>query len=496
MSELEPVLAEVQTWLAGPRRLLIGGEWVEAASGKTFATVNPATSEPLAQVAEGDAQDIDRAVRAARAAFEDGSPWRKLTPAQRGKLLWRLADLMDAHREELAQLETLDQGRSLRVSRADVPFTAEFFRYYAGWPTKLQGDTNPVSIPNRLNYTVREPVGVAGLIIPWNFPLMMAVWKLAPALAAGCTCVLKPAEQTPLSALRLGELALEAGFPPGVINIVPGYGETAGAALVAHPGVDKIAFTGSTEVGRQIVQAAAGNLKRVSLELGGKSANIVFADADLDHAARGATFAIFSNMGQACIAGSRLFVQSSVREELLGRLAERTKGLRVGPGLGLRNHLGPLVSQEQLDRVQSYIESGQAQGATVYAGGQRLAEAGTGYFLQPTIFTDVRDDMRIVQEEIFGPVVAVTSFDHIDDLVRRANASEYGLAAGIWTRDIGKAHRVAHALKAGTVWINCYDQFDPAAPFGGYKQSGWGREMGRAAIEMYTETKSIWVALD
>ncbi len=496
MLELEPILPSLETWLSQPRKMLIGGEWVDAASGKTFPAYNPATGDVLVQVAEADAEDIDRAVQAARAAFEDGSPWRRMTPAQRGKLLWRVADLMDTYREELAQLETLNNGRSIRVSRSDVPFSAEWFRYYAGWPTKLQGDTIPVSIPNRLNYTLREPVGVVGLIIPWNFPLMMAVWKLAPALAAGCAVILKPAEQTPLSALRLGEIFLEAGFPPGVVNIVPGYGETAGAALTAHPGVDKVAFTGSTEVGRKIVEAAAGNLKRVSLELGGKSPDVVFADADLDAAARGATFAIFSNMGQSCIAGSRLFVESSIREEFVERVAERTRGLRVGPGLSTKSHLGPLISQEQLTRVQSYISSGLDEGARIHVGGERIAELGNGYFLQPTIFTDVHDDMRIVQEEIFGPVVAVTTFDSMDDLVRRANGTQYGLAAGIWTRDIGKAHRLAAALKAGSVWINCYDQFDAASPFGGYKQSGWGREMGRAALDLYTETKSVWVALD
>ncbi|MFN8484166.1 MAG: aldehyde dehydrogenase family protein [Anaerolineae bacterium] len=496
MYELEPVLPGLETWLSQPRKMLIGGEWVEAASGKTFPTYNPATGEVLAQVAEADAEDIDRAVRAARAAFADGSPWRRMTPAQRGKLIWRIADLMDANREELAQLETLNNGRSIRVSRSDVPFSAEWFRYYGGWPTKLQGDTIPVSIPNRLTYTLREPVGVVGLIIPWNFPLMMAAWKLAPALAAGCTVILKPAEQTPLSALRLGELFLEAGFPPGVVNVCPGYGDTAGAALTAHPDVDKVAFTGSTEVGRKIVQASAGNLKRVSLELGGKSPDIVFADADLDAASRGAVFAIFSNMGQSCIAGSRLFVESSIREEFVERVAERARGLRVGPGLSTKVHLGPLISQEQLNRVQSYISSGVEEGASLHTGGARMAELGDGYFLQPTIFTDVHDNMRIVQEEIFGPVVVVTPFDNMDELIPRANGTQYGLAAGIWTRDIGKAHRAAAALKAGTVWINCYDQFDAAAPFGGYKQSGWGREMGRAALDLYTETKSVWVALD
>jgi len=490
--------SRVQAFLDGtPKRLLIGGQWEEAASGKTFATTNPATGEELAQVAEGDAADIDRAVKAARKAFEDG-PWATMTAADRSNLIWKLADTIEAHSEEFAQLETLDNGKPLTVSRRDdVPGTVAYFRYYAGWPTKIQGDTVPVSVPDMFNYTLRQPVGVAGQIIPWNYPLMMAAWKLAPALAAGCTVVLKPAEQTPLSAILLGQVFQEAGFPDGVVNIVPSYGETAGAALVAHPGVDKIAFTGSTEVGRQVMRNAAGNLKKVSLELGGKSPNIVFADADLDLAAEGVAFGIFYNMGQDCTAGSRIFVQEKVYDRVASFVADFGNRQKVGDGMDESTEIGPLVSDEQLARVGNYLEVGSREGARVLAGGKRLQEGdfARGNFIAPTVFADARNSMRISQEEIFGPVVSIIPFKDFDEVLREANNIDYGLAAGLWTQDIRKAHKLAAALKAGTVWVNTYGPLDPASPFGGFKQSGMGREMGFHGIELYTEVKSVWVNL-
>lgn len=481
----------------GPRKILIDGAWSEAASGKTFATHNPATGEVLAQIAEGDAPDIDRAVQAARRAFESG-PWPKMTPSERGKLIWKLADLIDANLEELARLETLDNGKPLAVARvADVPLAADLFRYMAGWATKIEGTTIPISVPyapgaKYLAYTLREPVGVVGQIIPWNFPLLMVAWKLGPALATGCTVVLKPAEQTPLSALRLGELIQEAGFPDGVVNIVTGFGE-AGAALAAHPDVDKVAFTGSTEVGKLIVQAASGNLKKVSLELGGKSPNVVMADADLEAAAQGAASAIFFNHGQCCCAGSRLYVEQSAFDEVVERIADQAKKIKIGPGMDPTTEMGPLVSHDQLTRVCGYLESGFAEGARAVAGGQRVE--GNGYFVQPTVLVETRPDMKVVQEEIFGPVVTAIPFQDPAEIVPIANDTVYGLAAGIWTRDIGKAHRLASELRAGTVWINCYNVFDAALPFGGYKQSGWGREMGKEVLEMYTEVKSVCVGL-
>ena len=479
-----------------PIKMLIDGQWVEAASGKTFETLNPATGEVLARVAEGEAEDINRAVTAARKAFESG-PWPKLTPSQRGRLLLKLADLIEQNTEELAQLETLDNGKPIRYSRGgDVPLTADHFRYFAGWATKLEGETIPVSIPNMFTYTLREPLGVVGQIIPWNFPLQMAAWKLAPALACGNTVVLKPAEQTPLTALRLGELICEAGFPEGVVNIVPGFGETAGAALAAHMDVDKIAFTGSTEVGKKILHASEGNLKKVTLELGGKSPNIIFPDADLKFAVRGAMNAIFFNQGQVCTAGSRLFVHKTVYEQVISGLSDVASKMKLGAGMNAATEMGPLVSQEQLERVTGYIASGKSEGATVTTGGERAGgELTNGYFVQPTIFDGVRDDMTIAREEIFGPVVVALPVEEVEEVAARANSSIYGLAAGVWTSDVKKVHRVAAALKAGVVWVNTYNQFDAAAPFGGYKQSGYGREMGHAVLDAYTQTKTVWINL-
>ncbi|HUJ82849.1 MAG TPA: aldehyde dehydrogenase family protein [Candidatus Acidoferrales bacterium] len=487
----------VSAFVTAKRKLFINGKWVEAASGKTFPSYNPATGEVLANVAEGDREDIDRAVRAARAAFETG-PWSKMPPAGRGKLIWKLADLIEKHQEEFAQLESLDNGKPLKISRiADLPLTIEHMRYYAGWATKIEGNTIPLTLaePSKfLAYTVREPVGVVGQIIPWNFPLLMAAWKLGPALAAGCTIVLKPAEQTPLSALRLGELIQEAGFPDGVVNIVPGYGETAGAALAAHPDVDKIAFTGSTEVGKLILQAAAGNLKKVSLELGGKSPNIVMADADLETTIPGAASAIFFNHGQCCCAGSRLFVEEKVFDKVVDGVAQLAEQIQVKPGFDPDSDMGPLVSEEQLNRVCGYLESGVREGAKAVTGGARHGDR--GYFVKPTVLVNTNDNMKVVREEIFGPVVTAIPFRDPNEIVARANDTVYGLAAGVWSRDIKKANSVAAKLRAGTVWINCYNIFDPALPFGGYKQSGWGREMGHDVLEHYTEVKSICAALD
>jgi phenylacetaldehyde dehydrogenase len=490
--QIHPLVAE---FIDKPRKMLINGQWVNSISGKTFPTYNPATGEVLANVAEGDREDIEQAVKAARKAFDNG-PWRTLTASERGRLIWKLADLLEAHTEEFAYLESLDNGKPLAVAKAaDVPLAVDLFRYMAGWATKIEGNTIPISAGNQFfAYTLREPIGVVGQIIPWNFPLLMAAWKLGPALTCGCTVVLKPAEQTPLSALRLGELIMEAGFPEGVVNIVPGYGETAGAALAAHPDVDKVAFTGSTEVGKLIVHAAAGNLKKVSLELGGKSPNIVFKDADLDTAISGAASAIFFNHGQCCCAGSRLYVEKPVFDRVVEGVAERAKKIRVGSGLDPKTQMGPLVSEEQLSRVCSYLEAGFSEGAKALAGGRKKDEK--GYFVEPTILVDTHEDMKVVREEIFGPVVAAMPFDDPEEILPRANNSEYGLAAAVWTKDISKAHRMAAYLRAGTVWINCYNVFDAAMPFGGYKQSGWGREMGHDVLNNYTQTKAVCTKLD
>ena len=485
------------SFVRSQHRLLIDGEWVEAASGETFATFNPATEETLAEVAYGRAEDIERAVRAARRAFADDSPWRRMNASDRGRLIWRIADLIEEHGDELAMLETLDNGKPYGVARvADVPLSADLFRYMAGWPTKIEGNTVPISaLPapgEYLAYTLREPVGVVGQIIPWNFPLLMAAWKLGPALACGCTVVLKPAEQTPLSALRLGELLLEAGLPAGVVNIVTGFGD-AGAALAAHHDVDKVAFTGSTEVGRLIVQAAAGNLKKVSLELGGKSPNVVYADADLEAAIPGAANGIFFNHGQCCNAGSRLYVQKPIFDDVVSGVSEIAKSIKVAPGTEPDAQMGPLISDEQFEKVLGYLQSGREQGAEAVIGGARSGHR--GYFVQPTVLTNTSPEMKVVREEIFGPVVCAIPFDSPDEIIAPANDTNYGLAAGVFTRDISKAHRTAKRLRAGTVWINTYHVFDAAMPFGGYKESGWGREMGHAVLNNYLETKAVVTAL-
>jgi aldehyde dehydrogenase (NAD+) len=473
--------------------MLIDGEWVDSVSGRTFETINPATGEVITRVVEGGKDDVNRAVAAARKAFESG-PWKKTTPRERGRLLYKLADLIEQHIDELAALETLDNGKPISDSRnIDLPLVVECYRYYAGWADKIEGRTIPVNGPY-FSYTRHEPVGVCAQIIPWNFPLLMQAWKWAPALAAGCTIVLKPAEQTPLSALRVGELAMEAGFPPGVVNIVPGFGETAGAALAEHMDVDKIAFTGSTEVGKLIMRAAGRtNLKRVSLELGGKSPNIVLADADLDAAVEGSFFGLFWVQGQCCTAASRLFVDGKIHEEFVERMLARTLKQKVGDPFDPATTQGPQISQEQFDKVMGYIDSGRETGAKLLTGGNRWGER--GYFIEPTIFADVQDDMKIAREEIFGPVMSILRFDDVDEVIARANRTTYGLAAAVWTRDMSKAHRMAAGLKAGTVWINCYDALDVAAPFGGFKQSGLGRELGEYALENYTEVKTVTMAV-
>jgi aldehyde dehydrogenase (NAD+) len=476
------------------KKLLIDGKWAEAASGKRFESRNPATGELLATVAEGDKADIDRAVAAARHAFD--GPWSRFTPYERQQLLLKYADLVERHFDELSTLDTLDMGAPVSRTKGLRLRVLGMLRYYAGQATAIHGETIPNSLPGEIfSYTLKEPVGVVGAIIPWNGPLAATVWKIGPVLATGCTVVLKPAEEAPLTSLRLGELALEAGVPAGVINIVPGYGETAGAALAAHPGVDKVAFTGSHVTGQSIVKASAGNLKRVSLELGGKSPDIVFSDADIEAAVPGAAMAVFANSGQICSAGTRMFVEQRIYEEFVDRVASFGKGLRVGNGLDPETQVGPLVSEQQLERVTGYLSLGTGEGAKAVSGGQRLTDGAfaAGYFVPPTVFANVRDDMRIAQEEIFGPVISAIPFKDMDDLVRRANATMFGLGSGVWTRDVSKAHKLAKAIRAGSVWVNCYQAMDPAVPFGGYKMSGYGRESGLQHLEEYLNVKAVWI---
>ncbi|HYY56313.1 MAG TPA: betaine-aldehyde dehydrogenase [Pyrinomonadaceae bacterium] len=481
-----------------PRKyqLFIDGKFVDAESGKTFETPNPATGATLAEVAEADKADIDKAVAAARRAYE--GKWSRMSARDRGRLLYKLSQLIEQNSKELAALETSDNGKPIRESTyVDLPQVVENFEYFAGYATKIEGETIPV--PGQMfNYTLREPLGVCGQIIPWNFPLLMAAWKLAPALAAGNTIVLKPAEQTPVTAMELAKLIQEAGFPDGVVNIVPGFGETAGAALASHPGIDKIAFTGSTEVGKLIAREAAQNLTKVSLELGGKAPNIIFADADMEQAVNGAMMGIFFNQGQVCCAGSRLFVAEEIKDEFLGRFKEKAQKVRVGDPMDAATHMGPQVSEEQLCRIKGYVDIAREEGATVLTGGESPKLEGDfqkGFFFQPTVFSDVKNQMRVAQEEIFGPVTSAISFTDEDDLIRQANETIYGLSAGIWTRDITRAHRFAKEIHAGTIWINTFNMFNAASPFGGFKQSGYGREMGKHAIDLYTHIKSVWVDL-
>jgi aldehyde dehydrogenase (NAD+) len=478
-----------------PAKLIIGGEAVDAASGETFTTFNPATEEPICEVAKAGAEDVDRAVRAAREAFEKG-PWAKMKPAERQRILWKLGDLVVEHADELANLETRDNGKPIFESRqVDIPMVSGCFHYFSGWVTKLTGETIPVN-PSVFTYTLREPLGVVGAIIPWNFPMIMVGWKAAPALAAGNCVIVKPAAETPLTAVRIGELALEAGLPPGVLNILPGPGSTVGAAMVRHTGIDKITFTGSTEVGKQIMREASATVKKVTLELGGKSPNIVFADADLDAAVRGAYNGIFYGKGEVCAAGSRLLVEKSIHDEFLAKLVERAAKLQPGDPLDPKTRLGALVNESQVKKVLGYVETGTSEGATIATGGKRAPLNGKGHFVQPTVLSGVDNRMRVAQEEIFGPVLAVIPFDGVDDAVAKANDIFFGLAAGVWTKDVKKAHAVPRRLAAGTVWVNMYNFYDPSMPFGGFKGSGFGRDLGAESVREYTQVKSVWMNIE
>jgi phenylacetaldehyde dehydrogenase len=489
----------VKSFVGQPRQALIDGRWQNAKGGETFEVFDPSNETVIAHVADCKKADVDLAVSAARKAFDSG-PWSRMSPSARGKILWKIGDLILENLEELAQLESLNNGKPIGVARAaDVPLAADLFHYMAGWATKIEGNTIQLSVPYTPDaqyhaFTRREPIGVVAQIIPWNFPLLMAAWKLGPVLAAGCTVVLKPAEETPLSALHLAQLCLDAGLPPGVLNVITGFGETCGAPLAAHPKVDKVAFTGSTEVGKLIVKAASNDLKKVTLELGGKSPNIVLEDADVDLAIAGASNAIFFNHGQCCCAGSRLFVQEKNYDRVLEGVSIAAKKIRLGPGLNSTSEMGPLVSKVQFERVTGFLKSGREEGARTLTGGKRHGDV--GFFVEPTVLDGTKETMRVYQEEIFGPVVTVMPFKEVDDeLIRRANDTVYGLAAGIWTGNMNRAHRIANKLRAGTVWINCYNIFDAALPFGGYKQSGWGREMGHEVLNNYLETKSVCMSI-